>query len=42
MGHTKGGTYGTLNDYASYSHVNPSYTLGTAPAKLLSNTEVAF
>lgn len=38
----KGGTYGTLNDYASYSHVNPSYILGTAPAKLLSNTEVAF
>ena len=41
-GSYKGGTYGTLNDYASYSHVNPSYTLGTAPAKLLSSTEVAF
>jgi len=38
----KGGVYGTLNNYANFSHVNPSYTTATGPAKLLTATEVAF
>ncbi|MDR2206255.1 MAG: SusD/RagB family nutrient-binding outer membrane lipoprotein [Flavobacteriaceae bacterium] len=41
-GNYVGGVYGTLNTYANFSHVNPSFHTQTAPAKLLSATEVAF
>lgn len=38
----KGGVYGTLNVFANFSHVNPTFTSGAAPGKLLSYTEVLF
>ncbi|PWW30803.1 MULTISPECIES: SusD/RagB family nutrient-binding outer membrane lipoprotein [unclassified Chryseobacterium] len=38
----KGGVYGTLNTFANFSHVNPTFLTGNAPANLLSYTEVLF
>lgn len=37
-----GGQYGTLNSYATFSHVNPTWTSASGSAKLLSYTEVLF
>lgn len=38
----KGGVYGTLNTFSNFSHVNPTFLTGNAPANLLSYTEVLF
>ncbi|PXW11065.1 SusD/RagB-like outer membrane lipoprotein [Chryseobacterium sp. CBTAP 102] len=38
----KGGVYGALNTFSNFSHVNPSFLAGNAPANLLSYTEVLF
>ncbi len=38
----KGGQYGTLNTYANYSHINPSWYTTDGSAKLFSYTEVLF
>lgn len=38
----KGGIYGIKNSYGKYSHINPNYTKGNAPANLLSYAEVLF
>ncbi|WP_288438715.1 SusD/RagB family nutrient-binding outer membrane lipoprotein [uncultured Chryseobacterium sp.] len=38
----KGGTFGSLNSYASNSHINPNFTKANAPAKLFSYAEIQF